>query len=294
MPRARAVPPALQGRPVPRDQALEHVTRGALEGPAYRRVTRGVWAPADLPADHGTRLAAVRLALGPDAVLTGASAAWALGSRLAGAEDPAECALATRHVRNRPELVVRRETVGPSDRTDHPRFGLITSPARTVVDLARRGSGVEAVVAVDSLLQACAISASEVARAVDRLRGARGVRAVQQVLDLADRGSESPQETRLRLLLRHAGLPHPRTQHVVCTTDGAFVARVDLAWPLLRVAVEYDGAHHDSPEQIRRDRDRLNRLRLVGWTVLVVDRHQMRAPSAVVAMVGAALRDAQG
>lgn len=75
-------------------------------------------------------------------------------------------------------------------------------------------------------------------------------------------------ETRLRLLLLDAGVAPPEVQLEVRTGVGGFVGRVDLAWPDLRLAVEYDGDHHREREQFRRDVERLNALRLAGWTVL--------------------------
>ncbi|WP_127129144.1 endonuclease domain-containing protein [Georgenia sp. SYP-B2076] len=71
--------------------------------------------------------------------------------------------------------------------------------------------------------------------------------------------------------------------------NGAFVARVDLAWPELRAAVEYDGAYHDAPEQIAKDRVRINNLRAAGWTVLVIDRRQTKQPGAVVELIARTL-----
>jgi very-short-patch-repair endonuclease len=59
--------------------------------------------------------------------------------------------------------------------------------------------------------------------------------------------------------------------------DGSrFVARVDLAWPEQRVAVEYDGLWHGTPAQFHRDRRRLNALVAAGWTVIHVTSAQLR------------------
>ncbi len=46
-------------------------------------------------------------------------------------------------------------------------------------------------------------------------------------------------------------------QHTVRGLGGRFVARVDLAFPEQRVAIEYDGARHGEPGQLARDRRRL-------------------------------------
>jgi very-short-patch-repair endonuclease len=52
--------------------------------------------------------------------------------------------------------------------------------------------------------------------------------------------------------------------------------RLDLADPVRRIAVEYDGLHHDDPTQQSKDRTRRNRLQAAGWIVIVVDRRIFR------------------
>jgi very-short-patch-repair endonuclease len=64
---------------------------------------------------------------------------------------------------------------------------------------------------------------------------------------------------------------------------GGFIARLDLAWPERKVAIEYDGAHHLSRRQHSRDLERHNRLRAAGWTVLQVDAAQFARFDAIVA-----------
>jgi very-short-patch-repair endonuclease len=86
-----------------------------------------------------------------------------------------------------------------------------------------------------------------------------------------------------------AGLPHPQAQFEV-RVDGRFVARVDLAWPDRKVAVEYDGVWHADSAQVHRDRRRLNQLVSAGWTVLHVTSVRMHEDfPAVVAEIRAAL-----
>jgi very-short-patch-repair endonuclease len=58
--------------------------------------------------------------------------------------------------------------------------------------------------------------------------------------------------------------------------NGRFVARVDLAWPECRVAIEYDGQWHGQPGQLHADRHRLNRLVTAGWLVLHVTSLRLR------------------
>lgn len=108
--------------------------------------------------------------------------------------------------------------------------------------------------------------------AVERLpalRARRGLRQVRRVLAIAEPLTESPMESRLRLLLVRAGFPRPEAQYVVRAPSGRFIARVDLAYPDLRVAVEYDGrAAH--PVGLARDRERAWELRQAGWVAVHV------------------------
>jgi very-short-patch-repair endonuclease len=62
-----------------------------------------------------------------------------------------------------------------------------------------------------------------------------------------------------------------------------FVARVDLAYPELRIAIEYDGLWHAERHAFLDDRRRLNRLVAAGWVVLHVTADDLRRPDVLVA-----------
>jgi very-short-patch-repair endonuclease len=165
----------------------------------------------------------------------------------------------------------------------------VTSATRTCWDLACWLDAVEAVALIDSLLQRRAVQPAELTAYLARRRGDRGARRFAEALTLVDGGAESLPESRLRVRLVRAGLPRPVTQHVI-TRAGRFVARVDLAWPDLKVAVEYDGQWHDDPAQFHRDRQRLNQIVGDGWIVLHVTSKRMREDiDGVVAEIRSAL-----
>ena len=82
----------------------------------------------------------------------------------------------------------------------------------------------------------------------------------------------------------------PVAQHRVLDRHGRFVARVDFAWPELKVAVEYDGSWHAESGQFGRDRRRLNRLREAGWTIVFVTAADLHDPERLLAMIRSALR----
>ncbi|HEY8912722.1 hypothetical protein [Lacisediminihabitans sp.] len=81
---------------------------------------------------------------------------------------------------------------------------------------------------------------------VDALGAVRGVRAMRRALEDVRAGTDSPMETRVRLLLVAGGLPEPVIQFAVKDADGFFVATPDLAYVKERIAIEYEGEIHRS------------------------------------------------
>jgi hypothetical protein len=118
---------------------------------------------------------------------------------------------------------------------------LITTPLRTAYDCARLLPLVEGVVVADALGHSRQISAEGLESFVATHRGARGIRTADQVVDLMDDRSESPMETRLRVLLVLEGMP-PEPQFKIYDAK-QIVARADLAYPDHHVVVEYDCGH---------------------------------------------------
>ncbi|PVE73633.1 hypothetical protein DC432_08120 [Microbacterium testaceum] len=119
----------------------------------------------------------------------------------------------------------------------------------------------------------------------------RGAVSLREAADLIRPGVESPRETAVRLVLVGAGLPEPQINWILRTSDGVFVARLDLAYPDERVAIEYDGRQHADAAQFRRDADRWRAIAQEGWTLIRVVAHHLDAPMRdVVAPVRQALR----
>ena len=103
------------------------------------------------------------------------------------------------------------------------------------------------------------------------------------LLSLADAGAESPQETRLRLLLVRSGLPRPVTQIPVTNDWGHVARRIDMGWPEWMVGAEYDGEHHwTDPARHAEDIERLEFLAARGWMIVRVSARQLRYQSALV------------
>lgn len=141
------------------------------------------------------------------------------------------------------------------------------------VDLARatgRADLADLVAAGDALLARRPGTVVDVRNQLSLRPAGRGTAVAERAVRLLDGRAESPQESRLRVLLAGSDLPAPVVQHEVRDRSGSFVARVDLAYPAARLAVEYDGDHHRGRAQWRHDLARRERLELLGWRVVVV------------------------
>lgn len=71
-----------------------------------------------------------------------------------------------------------------------------------------------------------------------------------------------------RVSLPLRGLPRPELRYPVRDELGHDVARLDMAYPLARVGVEFDGEHHQATSAFRADLALHNCLAALGWTVL--------------------------
>lgn len=283
MPRPETPPITLRGRAFARAEGLAVVSRERLEGPTYQRLTRGAYCESGLQVDEQRRVEAFRAVLPPEAVLGGMTAVRALGSPWQWPPDDVQVVLPrARRVRSRAGLRVSGEWLEPSEVVT-TAWGPTTSPARTAFDLARRARGTgpwqlaEAVARVDAVLHASGTPVDQVSAVAAAHPGVRGSRIARRVLDLTDPLAESPQESRLRVHIVLAGLPRPVVQYEIRDPDGRVVYRLDLAWPHLRCAAEYDGQQHRLDDrQYRHDIDRYNDL-TSSWTIRRVIAEHMRS-----------------
>jgi hypothetical protein len=147
---------------------------------------------------------------------------------------------------------------------------------------------VEGVVATDLALSLGLIDLDGFRDYVRSHRQAPGVARARQAAEWAEPKSESPMETRLRMVLVLAGLPRPEAQVSLNDSGGSFLGRPDLYYPDARLAIEFDGANHR--DRLAEDNRRQNRLQQAGITLLrytTPDIHDR--PHAIVADVRAAL-----
>jgi len=102
--------------------------------------------------------------------------------------------------------------------------------------------GVEAgVIAADAALAAHLVTRQELDIWLARLTRHPTVSAGRMAVELADGRSESPGESRTRLLLRSLGLGDVVAQVEIRDENGRLVARVDFLYEPQRTIVEFDG-----------------------------------------------------
>lgn len=230
------------------------------------RVFAGVYEVTGTPRTAERRAFAACLACGPAAAISHRSAAhlWGLIEQLP--RLPEVTVPAARRVRARGVRVYRTRH---RRRRDVVRRGVVplTSPARTLLDLAAVLGAEELELALDEALRRDLTDpAAVLAQLRPRLKGAGALHSLVQ--DRVGRGvPESVLERRAIALIRRYRLPEPVRQLEV-TMRGRRV-RLDLAYPEQRVAIELDGrAPHWGRDPWQSDHDRDNVVELSGWRLL--------------------------
>ena len=255
-----------------------------LRGPGYARVFHGVYAAADVAPTLRMRAEAALLVAPAGAALARHTAA-----RLWGGVVPPTPEI---HLTPRPVSRLRVSGIDARVRagsaTTHHHGLLMTTPAQAFVDLGTELGLIDLVILGDSMVRAGAVTPEELLRAAGT---APGRRAARRGAELVRARVDSPMETRLRLLLVLAGLPEPVVDVAIRDEGGRVVYRLDLGYPQVRVAVEYDGRQHaENTAQWRWDVRRREELESDGWRLVVVLAGDIyREPARTLARVVAAL-----
>jgi hypothetical protein len=236
----------------------------------------------DVPDGVRARAEALVSLLAPDEFFshTTALALWGLPLPARWEDGPLHVAGTTSRQRRRRGVVGHRLLPGTPRRT----VGSLTvsSPVEAWIESAAMLGVDELVELGDSL--AGSWSPDPSARGIDldvlfdALRAARRrpgqARAVRASL-LVRKRVDSPQETRLRLLVIRAGLPAPDVNVKRKTAHGLYLGKPDLSWWTQKVAVDFEGdGHRIDRTQWQRDIDRRERFVDDGWSYhRVTDRH---------------------
>jgi hypothetical protein len=306
MPKTAPLPEALTQQPfLVRDALALGVTHDVLRGARFRRPFRGVRVPAHLPQSLDVRCRAAALLLPSGAAFSHTTAAhlhglplppssgWpgpvavngslVIGSESAAASGRGGAAHDARILvhatvapstpkRTRPEpvgLVCHIARLGEHEVMRRADGLCITSVPRTWLDLAASLKLEDLVAVADAALHRSLVTLELLEAAVASWSQRPGIALLRKAVPLVEPATDSPMETRLRLLLVLAGLPVPVANRDV-VVDGAWLARPDLSYPELRIAIEYDGDHHRvERRQWQSDIARRRLLEDAGWVVRV-------------------------
>jgi hypothetical protein len=209
------------------------------------------------------------------------------------------CRVAGRSSRVRGRLHVH-EAVTASPLLKSPRSGEWTTSVALAVIGTAMANGVEAgVVAMDAALHRAKTTEGELTTMLTLMRLSPGITPARQALGLADARTESPGETRTRLILTSIpGSPVVVPQFEVRSAGGELVGRADFLVGT-RVLVEFDGRSKYGMDGRRSEDDlwaeklREDRLRALGYIVVRLVWADLDRPQTVIARVLAALRVAE-
>ena len=272
----------------------EGVGAGRLRGRDLGRPFHGVRAAA---ASHGleARCRAKLLTMRTGQVFSHATACRLFGIVVPSASEVDEVDVAAFAPRPIPRgSGVRGHRLGAGGTRVGTWRGLpIVSPEDAWCQLAATATVRDLVVAGDSLLrrQGPLSTPGRLSAAVERHAGRRGHRALVAALEAVRSGTDSPEETRLRLDLVEFGLPEPVVNLPIMDEAGRLCAIGDTAYPEYLVLAEYDGEHHRTEDrQYARDADRLDDLTRLGWrNIRFTKRHRGRARTLQLERVRQAL-----
>jgi hypothetical protein len=148
---------------------------------------------------------------------------------------------------------------------------IVTSQARTLVDLAREATFEEALVAVESALNRRHVSRDQLLAAHEFGRDWPGSRNAGRVIEFASAKSESPGETIARAAFGAFGLPMPEQQVDIYDSRG-LIGRVDYLWDEQSTVGELDGRikyiGQANADVLYAEKLREDRLRALGLEVV--------------------------
>lgn len=173
--------------------------------------------------------------------------------------------------------IARRPRIRPHRAADLKRSDFmirdevpVTSPLRTLLDLAAQVSHADLEHAVNEALVQRLVSIPQLVELVREHPGRAGVRLLRSVTEEDPRVTRSPIERRFLSLLRNSPLPLPETNARVGTYE------VDFLWREAQVIVETDGwTAHSSRSAFERDRRRDAELVARGYRVIRVTKRRL-------------------
>lgn len=254
---------------------------GRVERGTLHEVQRGVYAVGHRVLTPNSRLSSALIAAGSGAVLSHRTAGRLWG--LTAGSGAIELTCPTWH-RTRRAGVLAHESSLAADEVDEVDGFPVTSPFRTVIDLAsvpgpRQLERVLNEVEVLGLTDSVPMGVM-----VERHRGRRGIGKLRRLLAAhrPEGVTRNEFEERFVALLDRHDLPRGRINADLCVRDRFY--EIDCLWERERLALELDGrAVHGTRAAFESDRERDRILVTEGWRVARVTWRQLRDAPEVVA-----------
>ena len=261
-------------------------------------VLPGVYRPAGTPSTWFLFARATYMWLGDRGALSHRTSA-ALQSLVEGFPRPIEISTTGSLRSPHKDIKVRRVVDLPSRDLRWFDGMRITNPTRTVIDLAGVLDCRRLDLAIDEARRRRLIAERPLRETLDRLgrQGRSGAGLLAKILEEGEFKRPvpgSPFERRLLHFLDAHRFPRPERQYEIFDDRGAFVARVDLAYPHLKIAIECDGKkHHFGTRSWEADVERRSRLAALGWRVIHVSWELLATrPNELLAILRRALGNA--
>lgn len=245
-----------------------------IDGPDLLRPFHGVRHPSAVALSFEARCRAFALRMPPHAFFNSVTAARLqqipLPSALQ-ANNLIHVAVPAPHHASAARGVIGHKVQLMGNDTHNLRGLTMSRPARLWCELAAELGLGDLVAAGDYIihwrLPLC--SFVDLADAVARFPGRTGGARLRAALRLLNDRSESPRESLLRVMLVRAGIDGLRANLRVVVRGRAF--RIDLALPRYKIALEYQGAHHNDPVQWRKDMTKREILATDGWQTMEIN-----------------------
>jgi very-short-patch-repair endonuclease len=191
-----------------------------------------------------------------------------------------------RHVRQDGLVVCRTRCLPASDVVVIDNIPVTAIP-RTLIDLGSRVSPMQVECALEDVLRRRLTRIEDIITRTEALRkpGRRGPDVLWRIL--VRRGLVAPAgstpELRLVHILEHRSMPSHVRQQEVLTRNGRY--DIDIAYPDVRLGVEYDGSQHWTLIERMNDQKRARALLAAGWPLLRFAAADLWRPGAVRAEV---------
>lgn len=112
---------------------------------------------------------------------------------------------------------------------------------------------------------------SDFTRFINQAKRFEGIRKCRRALRVIREHTDSSMETRTRLALMRYGLPSPVVNYELQVPNTSRTLFLDMAYPALHIAIEYDGNHHRfSSAQVLADDKRREMIEAAGWVYIKV------------------------